>query len=124
MLVVKTSISSDITSCKRLLTSISNHNKSYFLVIFIAGTSTMRDVSDPTVHVILLSITRNQDLSEWDFDSSDQKSLCRNLIESGISVMDFALRHCSAIHRSPLPYPRSSLEFCTTTHIQHRPSQL
>jgi hypothetical protein len=56
----------------------------------------MRDVSDPTVHVILLSITRNQDFSEWDFDSSDQKSLCRNLVESGISVMDFALRRCLA----------------------------
>ena len=59
-------------------------------------TSTMGDVIDPTLTVRLLSITRNQDLSDWFFCSSDQKSLCRNLIESGITTMEFARRHCLA----------------------------
>jgi hypothetical protein len=57
MLVVP-NMSSYHTSFKRLQPSISNHHKSYFLLIFFAGTSTMEDVSDPTLAVRLLSTTR------------------------------------------------------------------
>jgi transposase len=56
----------------------------------------MEDIPDPTLAVRLLSITRNQDLSDWVFCSSDQKSLCRNLVESGITTREFSTRHCQA----------------------------
>jgi hypothetical protein len=56
----------------------------------------MADFVDPTLGVRLLSVTRNQDLSDWSLISSDQKSLCRNLVESGLSVIDFCNRHVSA----------------------------
>jgi hypothetical protein len=57
----------------------------------------MADFVDPTGDVRLLSITRNQDLSEWTFCCSDQKSLCKNIVESGLSVMNFCYRHDLAI---------------------------
>jgi transposase len=57
----------------------------------------MADFVDPTLGVRLLSVTRNQDLSDWSLISSDQKSLCRNLVESGLSVIDFCNRHVLAL---------------------------
>lgn len=54
----------------------------------------MTDTGDVSLTVRLLSITRNQDLSEWTFLSSDQKSLCKNLVESGLTTLEFAKRHC------------------------------
>jgi hypothetical protein len=40
--------------------------------------------------------SRNQDLSDGAFCSSDQKSLRRNLVESGITTREFSTRHCLA----------------------------
>jgi hypothetical protein len=80
-------------NCK---TNISSHHNTYILHIFVAVTTTMEDGSDPTLAVRFLSITRNQDLSDWAFCSSDQKSLRRNLVESGITTREFSTRHCLA----------------------------
>jgi hypothetical protein len=96
ILPVRTSTSSCHISCKEIHSCIVNYLWDLFVLRCFGVTSTMGDILDPTFTVRLLSITRNQDLSDWFFCSSDQKSLCRNLFESGITTMEFARRHCLA----------------------------
>ena len=47
----------------------------------------------PTLVVQTLKLTRYQDLSEWHLCASEQKELCKNLIDSGLSVNAWSSRH-------------------------------
>ena len=53
----------------------------------------MSAFDDPTLAVQTLKLTRYQDLSEWHLCASEQKELCKNLIDSGLSVNAWSSRH-------------------------------
>jgi hypothetical protein len=120
ILQVRTSTSSYHISCKELHSCIINYLWDLFVLRCFGVTSTMGDILDPTFTVRLLSITRNQDLSDWVFCSSDQESLCRNLVESGITTMEFARRHClaySTMKRYMTKYRKWKTTGVRTQHI-------
>ena len=63
-----------------------------FCLVSLSG-SEMSAFDDPTLAVQTLKLTRYQDLSEWHLCASEQKELCQNLIDSGLSVNAWSSRH-------------------------------